>query len=125
MGKKSEVMFEYKQVIIIRNDLKMGKGKIAAQASHASVIASLNAKKNNSTWFDAWMRIGMKKIVVKVNSEGELEQLFQIAVRNKLPRAFINDAGHTQLAPGTATAAAIGPAPDSLIDPITKSLSLL
>ena len=115
---------EIKQVLIIRTDLKMGKGKIAAQAIHASVIATWDAMKHNKNWFDRWMKEGMKKVAVKVSSEEELSGLFQRAVKDKLPRALINDAGHTQLEPGTATAVSIGPGPVSLIDPITKDLKL-
>ena len=63
---------DLKQVIIVRSDLGMGKGKIAAQASHASVIASFEAKKHEVTWFDTWFRHGMGKIVVKVGSDEEL-----------------------------------------------------
>jgi len=103
----------------------MGKGKIAAQASHASVIATLEAKKHEAGWFNSWYQQGMKKIVVKVSSEADLNRVFQLGIKNKLPHALINDAGHTQLAPGTATAVALGPAPEKLIDPITGSLKLL
>lgn len=114
-----------RQVLIIRNDLKMGKGKIAAQASHASVLATLEAMKHNKNWYDRWFRAGMAKIVVKVNSEEELNMVFQRGSKGKLPRSLINDAGHTQLEPGTATAVALGPAPQVLIDPITKDLKLM
>lgn len=125
VGLKKGSPEKIKQVIIIRADLGMGKGKIAAQASHASVMATLEAMKQNKIWYDRWMRDGMGKIVVKVNSEDELNAMFQKASKDKLPRALINDAGHTQLPPGTATAVAIGPAPISLVDPITKDLKLL
>lgn len=116
---------DIKQIIAIRTDLKMGKGKIAAQASHASVLATLQSQRDQRVWYDAWFSSGMKKIVVKVASEEELSHLFQLGSRAKLPRAYINDAGHTQLEPGTATAAALGPAPASVIDPITNKYKLL
>ncbi|OLS23048.1 MAG: Peptidyl-tRNA hydrolase [Candidatus Heimdallarchaeota archaeon LC_2] len=116
---------EVKQVIVIRSDLNMGKGKIAAQAAHASVVATLEAMKHNKNWYDRWMREGMKKIAVKVRSEEELEIVFQKGSREKMPRSLINDAGHTQLEPGTATAVALGPAPATIIDPITKDLKLM
>lgn len=116
---------EIKQVILIRTDLGMGKGKLAAQASHASVIATLEAKKHEVSWFNLWMRTGMKKIALKVQDEGQLLYYFQLATKAKLPRALINDAGHTQLPPGTATAVAIGPSPGATIDQITGNLKLL
>lgn len=116
---------ELKQVLVIRTDLKMGKGKIAAQASHASVLATLEAQRHNKIWYDQWFKQGMKKIAVKVNSEEELLSIFRKGKQGKLPSSLINDAGHTQLPPGTATAVAIGPAPERLVDPITSSLKLL
>lgn len=109
----------------MRADLNMGRGKIAAQASHASVLATLEAQKHNKIWYDRWFKLGMKKIVVKVNSEDELIDVFQKAIKAKLPRSLINDAGHTQLEPGTATAVAIGPAPEELVDPLTNALKLM
>ena len=125
MSRRPASTQDLKQVLIIRSDLKMGKGKIAAQASHASVIATLEALHQNKIWFDQWKKHGMAKIAVKVTSEEELHGYYQRAIKAKLPKALINDAGHTQLAPGTATAVAIGPAPSSIIDTITKDLKLL
>ncbi len=116
---------EIKQVLVVRSDLKMGKGKIAAQASHASVLATIEAQKNNKTWFDRWFKQGMKKVVLKITTEEELNGVFQKASKSKLPRSIINDAGYTQLEPGTVTAVGIGPAPDELVDPITKNLKLM
>lgn len=109
----------------MRNDLKMGKGKIAAQSSHASLIAALNAKRDEKNWYESWFKHGMGKIVLKVDSEEELNRIFQLGTKAKIPRSYINDAGHTQLPPGTATAVALGPAPEKYIDPITKNLKLL
>ena len=125
MKLRKPTSLDAKQIIIIRTDLKMGKGKIAAQASHASVLATLMAQRDNRVWYDSWMKMGMKKVVVKVASEDELSLVFQKGSKAKLPRAFINDAGHTQLEPGTATAAALGPAPASVLDPLTKMYKLL
>ena len=78
MTRKKNQIEDIKQVIVIRSDLKMGKGKIAAQASHASVLAALEAMKHNKNWYDRWMREGMGKIVVKVNTEVYLLNLFEI-----------------------------------------------
>jgi PTH2 family peptidyl-tRNA hydrolase len=111
-----------KQAIIIRNDLKMGKGKIASQASHASVTAFLKAKKSVR---EAWISEGMKKIVLKVDNLKELRNLYKIAKSNKLPCELIRDAGLTQIKPRTTTALGIGPASDKKIDKITGKLKLL
>ena len=111
-----------KQAIIIRTDLKMGKGKIAAQASHASLSAYL---KSNSYSRKAWVLHGMKKVVVKVPGERDLIRLYSKARAEKLPCAIISDAGLTQIKSGAKTAVGIGPASDEAIDKITGKLKLL
>ena len=111
-----------KQVIVIREDLKMGKGKIAAQASHASLFAFLKAgilKRKK------WMKEGMKKVVLKVSSEKEILELYKKAKQKKLPSALIKDAGLTQIPAGTITALGIGPDEEKKIDEITGKLKLL
>lgn len=115
-------MTTYKQVILIRQDLKLPKGKLAAQASHASVEAVL---KSDPKLVKAWRQEGMAKIVVKVKDQKELTKLFQQAKDNDLTASLITDAGRTVIAPGTKTAVAIGPDQEEKIDQITKNLSLL
>ena len=111
-----------KQIIAIRIDLGMSKGKMVSQGSHASIDAFLKAGKAER---EEWLSEGMKKVVVKVSSESELEEVFELARAAKLPAAIINDAGLTQLEPGTATAVGIGPAADAKVDKITGKLKLL
>jgi len=111
-----------KQAIIIRKDLKMGKGKIAAQASHASIGAFLKARKSER---ETWLKGGMKKVVLKVNDLKELKKVHKLAKTNKLPCDLIKDAGLTQIKPRTTTALGIGPASDKKIDKITSKLKLL
>ena len=114
-----------KQVLVVRSDLGMGKGKIAAQASHASLEASERSVREKRDWYDAWKSEGQAKIVLKVGGQGELEEVYRKAVTMRLPSAMIHDAGGTQLEPGTATCVGIGPAPEELIDQITGQLKLL
>jgi len=113
---------EYKQVILIRQDLKLPKGKLAVQCSHASVEATL---KSDPGKVRAWRQEGMAKIVLKVKTEKELINYFQQAKDENLTAALITDAGKTVIAPGTKTAIAIGPEKEEEIDKITKKLSLL
>lgn len=117
--------FRYKQVIIFRIDLKMSKGKIAAQAGHAAVSAAEDARKHHWKWFKAWMDEGQCKIIVKVKGEKELLELEKQAKELGLPCALIIDQGLTEIPPGTITCLGIGPAPAEQVDKITKKLPLL
>jgi peptidyl-tRNA hydrolase, PTH2 family len=112
----------YKQVILIRQDLKLPKGKACAQCSHASVEAVL---KSDSTLVKAWRDEGMAKIVLKVKDEKELITFFQTAKDEGLTASLITDAGHTVIAPGTKTCVGIGPDTEEKIDSVTKELPLL
>ncbi|UCF59406.1 MAG: peptidyl-tRNA hydrolase [Candidatus Bathyarchaeota archaeon] len=116
--------FKYKQVIVLRVDLGMSEGKIAAQAGHAAVSAAEKARKKNPHWWSPWMKEGQCKIAVKARSKHELLELEKKAKKLKLPSALITDRGLTELLPGTVTCLGIGPAPSSQVDKITGSLNL-
>lgn len=116
---------KHKLAIIVRTDLKMGKGKIATQASHASVMASDLARKNFKKWWKTWLFEGQCKIVLKVNSESELIRLKEKAANIELPAVIVKDMGLTQVDPGTMTCIGIGPAPAELVDRVIRDLPLL
>jgi PTH2 family peptidyl-tRNA hydrolase len=111
---------ELKQVIVVRTDLKLGKGKMAAQVAHAAVTAA-----DKSQWKKDWMLFGQKKTVVECSGEKELIELFNQARGSSLPAALIEDAGLTQIPAGTKTCIGIGPAPENEVDKITGKLKLL
>jgi len=111
-----------KQAIIIRQDLKLPKGKACAQASHASVEAVLRSEKDV---VKKWRQEGMAKIVLKVKDIKELHSFAQSAKDAGLVTATITDAGRTVVSPGTVTCLAIGPSDDASIDSVVSSLSLL
>lgn len=113
---------KYKQVILMRADLKLPKGKMAAQAAHASVEAVLRSDKKI---VDAWRKEGMKKIVLKVADEKEMLKLNQQAKDAGVITAVITDAGHTVVAPGTKTCCALGPDAAKKIDAITGHLNVI
>jgi PTH2 family peptidyl-tRNA hydrolase len=114
---------ETKLIIVVRVDLGMGRGKIAAQAAHAAVAAALAAIGSPS--FRAWLRDGQPKVVLRAASEEQLHALASHASAAGLPVQVIRDAGRTQVAEGTPTSCAIGPAEASRIDAVTGDLSLL
>jgi len=126
-----------KQVIVMRNDLNMRKGKMIAQGSHACMMflveSLLAAARDPASSFhlDAgawqWLASGrMSKICVRVDSEAELLEVAAKAQAAGLPVHVVTDAGLTEFGGvPTRTCAAIGPAAASRIDPITGHLKLL
>jgi len=117
--------FTYKQVIVVREDLKMSPGKLAVQVAHGSVGAAEKARREHKKWFEGWLEEGQKKVVVRVKGEEELLELKKNLNDGGLPNELVRDAGLTELPPDTTTVLAIGPAPDGLIDRFTRNLSLL
>lgn len=125
-----------KQVIILRKDLNMRKGKMAAQAAHASMKVFFDnieycdhgeMKINNiSPEAEAWIYGSFTKICVSVDSEDELLNIVEQAWKAKLPCSIIKDSGLTEFnGTPTYTAVAIGPAKSNVIDKITGKLKLL
>lgn len=112
---------DYKQVIVVRQDLRLPKGKMSAQVSHASVEAVL---KSDKTSVKLWRKQGMKKVVLKVASDKELFKLKGIAEQAWLTTAVITDAGRTVVEPGTVTCMGIGPDKEDKIDRVTGHLKM-
>lgn len=115
----------YKQVIVVRKDLGMGTGKLAAQVAHAAVMAVEITKMRNLNWFNSWFKAGQAKVVVKVQTLGELLEIRKHAESLRLTVAEIQDSGLTQIPAGTVTCIGIGPGPSGLIDKVTNHLKLL
>jgi PTH2 family peptidyl-tRNA hydrolase len=117
-----EPEFRYKQCLVIRNDVKMSCGKRCAQAGHAAIGAYNAADKALQK---AWLSEGQKKVVLKANDERTLYELKVLAERNGISTSLIQDAGMTEIPPGTITALGLGPAKSEDLDRITGTLSLL
>ena len=109
----------YKQAIILRDDLDMSEGKRIAQACHASLKSY---KKVDKEVKDNWEREGAKKVALKYNN---LKELKGRADEVDVPSALIKDAGLTELKPGTVTAMGVGPAHEKEVDKITGELELI
>ena len=103
----------------------MGVGKKCAQACHASVSSSdLTREITKKIWKD-WQNSGQKKVVLKIQNLELIKEIYEKVKKKKIPCFLVQDAGLTQLAPGTITALGIGPALSSDIDTITGDLKLL
>jgi peptidyl-tRNA hydrolase, PTH2 family len=112
----------YKQAILVRDDLKLSKGKMAAQVSHASVEAVLKSEKEI---VKLWRNEGMKKVILKVSDKKELLKYKLLAKDNNLVAALITDAGKTHIEPGTMTCLALGPEKEEKIDEVSGNLKLI
>ena len=115
-------IFDIKQVILVRQDLNMPKGKLAVQVAHASVDSVLKSKKKV---VKLWKSQGMKKICLKVKDLDELYKFVNLAQEQALQTAVITDAGKTVFKEPTTTCVAIGPENSEKIDLVTKDLKML
>ena len=111
-------------VVVVRTDLGISKGKMAAQAAHAAVNCALKSKKSAPSNFKKWFDEGQKKVVVKGKNESTLRDLQQHAREVGLVSSLVTDAGLTEVPAGTVTCLGIGPAADFEIDSITGDYPL-
>lgn len=112
-----------KQVIVIRKDLNMRKGKFVAQGCHASLGAYLKASEQER---QMWELHHNTKICVSVDSEAELVALYNKAQEMLPPCYLVTDLGLTEFnGQPTKTALAIGPCLADAVDKITGNLGLL
>ena len=112
-----------KLALVVRTDLGMGRGKIAAQVAHAAVAATLASLGGPAC--HRWLEDGQPKVVLRATSADHLQDLAEQARRAGLPVELVRDAGRTQVQAGTVTCCAIGPAEATEIDPVTADLALL
>ena len=112
----------FKQIIIIRNDLGMSTGKRCVQASHASLGAY---KRSDKKIIKKWESEGQKKVVLEIGSKEKILDLYKELKKEKIPCFLVEDAGLTELEPGTITALGIGPEREEVLDKITGNLKLL
>ena len=114
---------QMKMVLCVNKDLKMGAGKIAAQCGHAALGAYRIAEKKSPSALKIW-EYGQAKIALKIE-EADISKLYDAAMKAGLVAYIVHDAGRTQIAAGSRTVLAIGPAPISAIDAITGHLKLM
>ncbi|CAD6891891.1 unnamed protein product [Tilletia controversa] len=124
-SKAGMVLEECKMVLVVRADIKMDRGKIAAQCCHAALAAYKAALKETPSYVSQWERLGQAKIAVKCQTEEEMREVEANARRLGITARSIHDAGRTQIAAGTRTVVGVGPAPKSVMDQVTGHLKLL
>ncbi|KAI5457383.1 peptidyl-tRNA hydrolase PTH2-domain-containing protein [Mariannaea sp. PMI_226] len=121
---------ECKLVLVVRTDLGMTKGKIAAQCSHATLAcykAMARAPEGSlqRKMLARWEKYGQAKIAVQIKSQEDMLELRRKARGLGLTAEVIQDAGRTQIEAGSMTVLGVGPAPRSLVDQVTGGLKLL
>ena len=117
--------FIHKQALVVRLDLKMGRGKIAVQCAHAAIGAANETRSKRPEWWSQWIDEGQAKIALKVPDLMSIKELIVEARTRRIPYYVVEDRGLTQVPPGSITCLGLGPAPAELIDPLTGNLPLL
>lgn len=121
---------EVRMALVVRQDLGMTKGKIAAQCCHAALacyrlIAGDPTKESyNPSLVQRWLHGGQAKITLKCPDEPSMDEMFAHAVHLGVNAYVVHDAGRTQIASGSSTVLGLGPAPKPVLDKITGNLKL-
>ena len=102
----AEIIRQYKQVVLIRQDLGIDCGKKCVQVAHASVMG---CDIGDPEVVNAWRKHGMRKIVLKIQNLQEMEQVSRKLRNMGIRCATVIDAGLTQITPGTATCVGVEP----------------
>lgn len=114
-----------KLALIVRSDLKLTKGKVAAQCAHAAVICYEQSASSHPELLRLWLASGQPKIVLRVEDLDRLEVLRDTAKEAGLTVGCVRDAGRTQVDAGTVTVLGVGPSYEDQVDAIVKHLKLL
>lgn len=116
--------YNYKQVLVMRKDLNMRKGKLIAQGAHASLGVTL--KNLDHPDVKGWLAGRFAKIAVYVNSEEELFEIYDKALEEGILVELITDAGFTEFnGVPTNTCIAVGPGKVEEVNKVTGHLPLL
>ena len=120
---------DLKMVFLVRQDLKMGAGKIAAQVAHAAIGLYDDILEGENiyqkTALNNWLNYGQKKVVLKVNDLNMMLEVVKKCKKLKLQYCLISDAGHTQIPEGSITVLGIGPDVSEKINDVTGTFKLM
>ena len=122
MARKDEPLT---MILVTRKDLKLSRGKLAAQCGHAAVECALKAKRECPKILDKWLENGARKIVVEAPNLDSLKRLFGAAQGAGIVSYMVRDAGHTEIPAGTVTVVGLGPGARESIDSLTGQFGLV
>lgn len=112
-------------VLCVRMDLKMSKGKIAAQCCHACLGVWKKLWRRRDPVLRVWEEGGQPKVTLQVSDEEAMLELYTRAKQIGVPTYIVVDAGRTQVAPNSRTVMAVGPASEKEVNEVTGRLKLL
>ncbi len=112
-------------VLVLRGELRLTAGKAAVQAAHAAVMLVERARARQSDVLEDWLRQGQKKIALVAPTLDDMTEIERRARSEGIPTTWVEDAGLTEVAPGTRTCLGLGPSRSKALDPLTGSLPLL
>ena len=115
----------YKIVLVVRGELRLTPGKAAVQVAHAAVMLTLQAQKRQPNLLRRWLDEGQKKIAVVTPTLDAMVEIQPRASREGILTVWVDDAGFTEVPPGTRTCLGLGPAPALELDRFTGDLPLL
>lgn len=117
---------EPKMVLVVRGDLRLTPGKAAVQVAHAAVLLAQRAASGKpDPIYKGWVASGQRKIAVVAPTLEAMRTLDREARAIGLPTVWVEDAGFTEVAPGTVTCLGVGPGRPAEVDRVTGSLPLL
>uniref|UniRef100_A0ACD5TET6 Uncharacterized protein n=1 Tax=Avena sativa TaxID=4498 RepID=A0ACD5TET6_AVESA len=116
---------ELKMVLVVRQDLKMGAGKIASQCAHAATGLYAELLASNRGLLRQWEQFGQAKIVLACKNQQDMNRIKETAEHRGIPTFVVADAGRTQVLAGSKTVLAVGPGRKADIDTVTGKLRLL
>jgi len=116
---------DFKMVLVIRGELRLTAGKAAVQVAHAAVILAQETEKRSPEVYRSWAAAGQKKIALVAPTLQDLESIVRKARSEGIPWVLVEDAGFTEVPPGTKTCLGLGPAPAAELDRLTGHLPLL
>jgi PTH2 family peptidyl-tRNA hydrolase len=115
-------MKDYKQVILIRKDLEMSRGKLAVQINHATAMAVMRADRKTQ---ERWMQNGIKVVIVGIDTLEEMVELdYKLQAERSIPHFMATDLGTTEFNRPEITALAVGPAPAKMINKYTSKYDI-
>jgi peptidyl-tRNA hydrolase, PTH2 family len=114
-----------KMALVVRTDLKLSKGKTAAQCAHAAIICYQNSMEQEPRLLKQWCQYGQAKVVLKVDNLSELLKIQEMAQKHGIVTGLVVDAGRTQVEAGTCTVLGLGPERPEKLDAVIRELKLL